>query len=155
MHVRSFAVALAASSLSLTAAAAHAEDCEGVATGTKLIVQVRGVQSSEGLMAVTLYPDDPDRFLKRHGSLTVVRVPARSPRTNVCLDLPSPGAYGVAVYHDENGNRHLDKSGFLPSEGSGLSNNPKVNLFHLPSLKNSRFVAHAGENQIVVRLRYP
>lgn len=137
------------------AAAAHAQDCDGAPTDTKLVVQVDGVRSSKGLMAVTLYPDDPDRFLRRHGSLKVVRVPAKAPSTEVCMYVPGPGGYGVAVYHDENGNRKLDKNGFLPAEGSGLSNNPKVSFFRLPSLKNSRFVTHAGDNRTEIRLRYP
>lgn len=130
-------------------------ECDGAPTSARLIVQVDNVASSQGLMAVTLYPDDPDKFLKHHGSIRVVRVPARAPTTNVCLYLPGPGGYGVAVYHDANSNHHLDKNGFLPAEGSGLSNNPKVSLFHLPALKNSRFVTHAGENRIKINLRYP
>jgi uncharacterized protein (DUF2141 family) len=149
--IAGLAVTLAATA----ATAARAQTCDGAVTDTKLVVQVDGVESSKGLMAVTLYPDDPDRFLKHHGSLKVVRVAARAPTTDVCLYLPGPGGYGIAVYHDENGNHHLDKSGFLPAEGSGLSNNPKVNLFHLPALKNSRFVTHAGDNRIEIRLRYP
>jgi len=145
----------AVAATALTAGAARAEDCDGAPTTTRLIVQVDGVHSSNGLMAITLYPDDPDRFLRRHGSLKVVRVPAKGPTTEACLYLPAPGGYGVAVYHDENGNRHLDKNGLLPAEGSGLSNNPSVSLFHLPSLKNSRFLTHVGENRIEIRLRYP
>jgi uncharacterized protein (DUF2141 family) len=142
-------------SAAVTGTACHAQECDGAVTNTRLVVQVDGVRSSKGLTAVTLYPDDPDRFLKRHGSLKVVRVPARAPSTDVCMYLPAPGGYGIAVYHDENGNRRLDKNGFLPAEGSALSNNPKVSFFHLPSLKNSRFVTHAGDNRIEVRLRYP
>ena len=149
------ACAAPALGMALMAGAAHAENCDGATSNTRLIVQVDGVAGSEGLMAITLYPDDPDRFLRRHGSLKVVRVTARAPITTVCLYLPGPGGYGVAVYHDANGNRHLDKAGLLPAEGSGLSNNPKVSLFHLPTLKNSRFVTHAGENRIEIALRYP
>lgn len=160
MSAKSLSHVVAASAAGCLAAllattAARAENCDGAVTSTKLEVQVDGVRSGRGLMAVTLYPDDPNRFLRRHGSLRVVRVTARAPSVTVCLYLPGPGGYGVAVYHDENGNRHLDKNGFLPAEGSGLSNNPKVNLFHLPSLKNSRFATHAGENRIEIGLRYP
>jgi uncharacterized protein (DUF2141 family) len=160
MPAKSLMQALAAPALAATAAAilatsAQAQECDGAPTNTKLIVQVDGVRSSQGLMAVTLYPDDPDRFLRHHGSLKVVRTAAKAPTTDVCLYLPAPGYYGIAVYHDENGNRKLDKSGFFPSEGSGLSNNPKVVFYRLPPLKNSRFNTHAGDNHIEISLRYP
>lgn len=129
--------------------------CQGTPSDTRLIVEVENVRSNDGLMAVTLYADDPQRFLARHGSLRVVRVPAHVGATDVCLFLPGSGYYAVAVYHDANGNHHLDRSGLLPQEGSGLSNNPHVSLLHLPTLKGSRFPTHAGDNHIGVALRYP
>ena len=154
MQVRRFALALALLGLALPTLA-QAQACQGTSSDTRLIVEVEGVRSSDGLMAVTLYPDDPDRFLAHHGSLKVARVPAHDGATDVCLFLPGPGYYAVAVYHDANGNHHLDRSGLLPQEGSGLSNNPQVSLLHWPTLKASRFPTHAGDNHIAVALRYP
>jgi uncharacterized protein (DUF2141 family) len=137
------------------AAPPGAGDCQGDPSTVRLTVQVDGVRSSDGLMAVTLYPDDPKRFLARHGSLKVFRASARAGATNVCLYLPGPGYYAVAVYHDANANRHLDRAGLFPKEGSGLSNNPPVDLLHFPTLKASRFATHAGDNRIEVALHYP
>lgn len=156
MQVRRFALALSLLGLAFPALArADGGACQGAPSDTRLIVEVEGVRSADGLMAVTLYPDDPDRFLAHHGSLKVVRVPAHAGATDVCLYLPGPGYYAVAVYHDANGNHHLDRSGLLPQEGSGLSNNPQVSLLHWPTLKASRFPTHAGDNHIAVALRYP
>lgn len=148
-------LALAIPAVSRADAAPHGDGCQGDPSNTRLTVAVEGVRSGDGLVAVTLYPDDPKRFLAHHGSLKVFRVPARAGATNVCLYLPGPGYYAVAVYHDANGNRHLDRAGFLPQEGSGLSNNPPVDIFHFPSLKASRFATQAGDNRIEVRLHYP
>jgi uncharacterized protein (DUF2141 family) len=158
MQVRRLALAFSLLALSTPALAqepASEGGCQGTPSDTRLTVQVQGVRSADGLMAVTLYPDDPKRFLAHHGSLKVVRVPAHVGSTNVCMFLPGAAYYAVAVYHDANGNHHLDRSGLLPQEGSGLSNNPKVNLLHWPTLKGSRFPTHAGENRIAVSLRYP
>jgi uncharacterized protein (DUF2141 family) len=160
MQLRRFALALSLLSLALPAVA-HADGitppgaCQGAPSDTKLIVEVEGVRSADGLVAVTLYPDDPGRFLAKRGSLKVVRTPAHAGATDVCLYLPGPGYYAVAVYHDANGNHHLDRSGLLPQEGSGLSNNPQVSLLHWPSYKASRFPTHAGDNRISVALHYP
>jgi uncharacterized protein (DUF2141 family) len=160
MQVPRFALALCLLALAVPALARAdsppvAGGCQGTPSDTRLIVEVEGVRSGDGLMAVTLYPDDPQRFLAHHGSLKVVRVPAHAGATDVCLFLPTPGYYAVAVYHDANGNRHLDRSGFIPQEGSGLSNNPQVSLLHWPSFKASRFPTHAGDNRIAVALHYP
>lgn len=150
-----FAAALLAPAMAHADSAPAADGCQGPPSSARLTVQVEGVRSSDGLMAVTLYPDDPKRFLARHGSLKVFRAPARAGVTDVCLYLPGPGFYAIAVYHDANANHHLDRAGLLPKEGSGLSNNPPVSLLHLPTLKASRFPTHAGDNRIEVGLRYP
>src|SRR4051812_26004077 len=76
MHAKSLLHAAAFAFAALAATTSHAQDCDGPASSAKLVVQVDGVRSSNGLVAVTLYPDDPDRFLRRHGSLKVVRVAA-------------------------------------------------------------------------------
>lgn len=159
MPAKSLSLAFAASALAALSvsggAAARAQDCDGTPSSAKLIVQVDGVQSGNGKVTLTLYPDDPAKFLAPHGSLKVVRAPAKSPTTYSCFYLPGPGGYAVAVYHDENGNGKFDRKGILPAEGSGLSDNPNVGLFHLPTLSGSRFVTHVGENHIEIRLRYP
>jgi uncharacterized protein (DUF2141 family) len=160
MQVRRLALTLSLLSLALPALARAGGvtppgACQGLVSDTRLIVEVEGVRSADGLVAVTLYPDDASRFLAHHGSLKVVRTPARAGATDVCLYLPAPGYYAVAVYHDANGDHRLDRSGLMPREGSGLSNNPQVSLLHWPSYKASRFPTHAGDNHIAVTLHYP
>ena len=77
-----------------------AQDCTGRPSATRLIVTVSNVRAAQGLIAVTLYADDSSRFLARRGSLYVGRVPARAGVTRVCIHVPRPGLYGLAVYHD-------------------------------------------------------
>jgi uncharacterized protein (DUF2141 family) len=136
-------------------AAAQAEACTGHPSETRLYVRVEGVRSAQGLVAVTLYPDDRGRFLAHRGSLYVGRVPAVAGTTRVCLYVPAPGAYAVAVYHDADGNRHLTRNAIgLPAEGGGFSNNPSTFL-GLPSFSASRFTVRASGEEIRIRLRYP
>lgn len=127
--------------------------CEGPPSGTQLHIVVEGVRSNAGLMAASLYSDDEEHFLKSKGSLRVWRVPAISPSTTMCIWLPKPGPYEVAVYHDANSNLKWDHSSLGSIEGFGFSRNPTV-FFSPPSLKATRFQADLGETTIRVRLSY-
>jgi uncharacterized protein (DUF2141 family) len=132
-----------------------ADSCNGPAGEVRLLVDVQGVRTSQGLVAVTLYADDSKKFLAKRGSLYVGRAPARAGVTRVCLNLPRPGIYAVAVYHDADGNRHFNRSTFgLPAEAYGFSNNPGT-FFGIPHFASVRFPAHAPETTIGVRLKYP
>lgn len=135
--------------------AAAQQDCTGPASSVRLQVDVQNVRSSSGLIAVTLYADDPRRFLARRGSLYVGRVPARSGTTRMCIHLPSTGVWGLAVYHDENGDRRFDRTGVgMPAEGFGFSNNPRT-LFGVPAFRSVRLSVPRNDMRATVRLRYP
>jgi uncharacterized protein (DUF2141 family) len=140
---------------SAPAAAQSDGQCTGHPSDTKLFVRVEGVRSSQGLMAVTLYADDPHRFLAHHGSLYVGRSPAHAGVTRACIYVPKPGIYAIVVYHDVNSNRKLDRNfiGF-PAEGGGFSNNPTTFL-GLPSFRSVRFRVKESGDEITIRLRYP
>ena len=85
---------------------------------------VEGLRNGNGLITYTLYPDDRKRFLANGGSLQRIRVDAGYPATETCIPLPRPGAYLLAVYHDEDGDRKLDRNFIgLPKEGFAFSNN--------------------------------
>lgn len=146
---------LAAAAMLLAAAPAAAQDCTGRPSATRLLVTVSNVRSAEGLIAVTLYADDSSRFLARRGSLYVGRVPARTGVTRVCIYVPAPGTYGLAVYHDANANRRFDRNMVgLPAEGYGFSNNAPT-LFGLPRFASVRLAVPRDGFATGVRLRYP
>ena len=44
---------------------------------------------------------------------------------DICLPVPAPGRYAVAVHHDLNTNGERDRQ-----DGGGYSRNPKVSLFN-------------------------
>src|SRR5436853_1567530 len=102
------------------------DGCEGVhAAGTaRLNVQVNGVRSAAGEVAITVYADDRRKFLARGGKLMRIRVKAASPGVHTCFWL-TPANYEVAVYHDADGDQDFDRNLFgLPTEGFGFSNDP-------------------------------
>ncbi len=129
--------------------------CTGPASKTWLRVVTEGVHSDLGQIAITLYSDDPARFLIHHGSMYVGRVPAVAGTTSSCIFIPRPGVYVVAIYHDENGNGSFDRNSLgLPAEGYGFSNNPPT-LLGLPAFRSVRLnVEHSGM-AAHIRLTYP
>ncbi len=65
-----------------------------------------------------------------------------------------PGAYAIAAYHDENGNRTFDKGLFgWPLEGYGFSNDAPVFL-GAPPFARAAFSVPEGGARIVFRMVY-
>jgi uncharacterized protein (DUF2141 family) len=126
--------------------------CGGPPSATHLNVNVEKVGSTRGLIAVTLYPDVPRKFLAKGGALYVVRVPARMPATRVCVNVPGPGVYALAVYHDANSNRRFDRTGLgLPAEDFGFSNNPRP-FFGMPNFSGVRVRVIRSGSWTTIRL---
>ena len=130
-------------------------DCTGPASPIRLFVDVEGVRSDRGQIAVTLYADDRKQFLAKKGSLYTGRVASRTPMTRVCIHLPAPGTYALAVYHDEDGNQRFNRTGIgFPAEAYGFSNNPGT-LFGLPSFSSVRFTVSGTDKVTTIKLKYP
>jgi uncharacterized protein (DUF2141 family) len=72
----------------------------------------------------------------------------------VCVPLPAPGEYAIAVVHDANGNRGTD----ISTDGAGMSNNPKINKFlgipRPPSVEKTRFTAGPGITRMDIAIQY-
>jgi uncharacterized protein (DUF2141 family) len=129
--------------------------CTGKPSDTWINVQAEGLRNSEGLLAITLYADKADKFLARHGSLYVGRIPAQQGTTRGCIFVPRPGVYALALYHDENANEKFDRTGLgLPAEGYGFSNNPAT-LAGLPSFRSVRLNIPRPGLTTRVQMKYP
>jgi len=119
-----------------------------------VLVQVQGVRSSKGVLVAVLYGDKPDEFLKKGARVGRERVPAQPGSVTLCLEAPRPGVYAVVVFHDENENGKFDRSwNGLPSEGFGVSNNPRAFL-RAPTHSEAAFEVGAGQTVVKIELRY-
>lgn len=134
--------------------AASAQTCVG-APGpgmARLTVDATDLKNAQGEVAITIYNDDKSRFLAKGGKFLRARVPAVQPVTSACFWL-KPGVYEIAQYHDENADRHFNRTLFVPKEGFGFSNDASTTL-GLPSMKDTQFEVPAGGRTIRVKMRY-
>ena len=65
----------------------------------------------------------------------------------------APGRYAIMAYHDENSDGKLNlRLGMFPTEGYGLSNNPKV--FGPPKFADSAFDLKGDEATVEIEISY-
>lgn len=134
------------------AAAALLGDAAACAQGeSAVLVRVDGFKVRQGTLRVQVYGSNPADFLAKGRKLKRVDVPvARSGRMDVCVGLPGPGNYAVAVRHDADGN---GKSGW--SDGGGFSRNPSLSLLHLkPNYSDVVIQVGRGVKPVDVTLNY-
>ena len=131
------------------------DECSVAGDQVRLQLTVKGLRSEKGTVVVTVYGDQPEDFLAKGQKLEKVRLPARAGVTRGCVVLPKPGRYALAIYHDEDDNRHLTRGLFgLPTEGYAFSNDPEIFL-RLPTFQEVAFNAQAAVNHVFMHIRYP
>ncbi|MFM5907552.1 MAG: DUF2141 domain-containing protein [Novosphingobium sp.] len=129
--------------------------CTGTPSQTWVTVVADGLRNGNGNVAITLYADDSKKFLVKNGSLYVGRVPASAGSTRGCIFVPKPGVYAIALYHDENANGKIDRSGLgLPTEGFGFANNPAT-IMSLPSFSSVRLSIPRAGLATRIKMKYP
>ena len=113
---------------------------------------VNGVEPY-GILLVEVYRDDPRNFLEKEARIARARVAASTSPQTVCLNIDGPGTYAVASYHDQDGDRKLDKKwNRLPKEPFALSTNPRLKL-RKPRFSEAAFEAGELGADIELQLR--
>lgn len=142
------ALVAAGSALAIPAPAGAAGGC---APGKpSVIVHLAGFKQATGRVKLSLYGSDSRRWLAKGGKITKVKIPVTGRSMDVCLPVPAPGRYAVAVHHDLNTNGERDRH-----DGGGYSRNPKVSLFNpKPAFGKAAFEVGNGPAQVGVTLLY-
>jgi uncharacterized protein (DUF2141 family) len=119
--------------LGLMAAPAHAvilgSDAAACASpdASAVLVRIEGFKTRTGMLRVQVYGDNPAEWLAKGKKLRRVELPVtKSGYMDVCIAVPGPGKYGIAVRHDVDGS---GKSSW--DDGAAFSRNPSLSLFHL------------------------
>lgn len=127
-----------------------AAKCRG--KGPAVRVAVTGVKSSTGVVRVQLYRATKQEWLEKGRWIYRIEVPARAGTMSVCMPVPAPGSYAIAVRHDVNGNGETE----LTKDGGGVSNNPSFNIFNLgkPSYSKAAFPVANEVKSISITVHY-
>jgi uncharacterized protein (DUF2141 family) len=147
------AILVAASTLvwNTPAAAFHGDGPVCERGDSAVLVRIDAFKERRGMVRVQIYGSNPADFLVKGKKLKRVDVPvARNGRMDICVALPGPGNYAVAVRHDIDGN---GKSGW--NDGGGFSRNPKISLANLrPSYRDVVVQVGNGVRPLNVTLNY-
>jgi uncharacterized protein (DUF2141 family) len=149
-HLLAISAAVAAA-VGVFAFPADAEASPGCAPGKpSVMVHVAGFKQPRGLLKVSLYGADGSRWLAKQGRISKVKVPVTGRAMDVCMPVPAPGRYAVAVHHDYNRNGERDRQ-----DGGGFSRDPKVSLLNpKPSFSKAAFNVGNGPARVGVTLLY-
>lgn len=123
--------------------------------GPAVRIAVSGLKSSSGNLFARVYPANSSDWLKSKRYLLRIDAVPQQGNMTVCVPLPAPGDYAIAVQHDANGNRKTDFS----TDGAGMSNNPQIKKIlglvpRPPSIDKTRFKAGEGITRLAITVRY-
>ena len=117
-----------------------------------LKVTVVKLDSNDGVVLVSLfkdgngYPDDATKAFGKEKAYIVEKT-----ATIIFKSVP-PGSYALAILHDENNNKKMDKNMLgIPKEGYGFSNNASA-PFGPPSYKKAGF-SHTASKQTDIQIK--
>lgn len=119
---------------------------------SRLIVTLKDVRDSTGQIRASIYRE-PETFRKEDRAVAVVSVPAQKGDLKLAFLALPPGRYAIMAYHDADSDGKLGlRFGMFPTEGYGLSNNPKV--IGPPKFADSAFDLSGPETSIEIKLSY-
>ena len=128
-----------------------AASCRQGANEPAVLVNVTGFKTRAGRVRVQLYGSNPADFLEKGRKLRRIDLPVTGTGPmRVCVAVPKPGNYAIAVRHDTDGN---GKSGW--NDGGGFSRNPRISLTNLkPKYEQVAIAVDNGVTPVDVVLNY-
>jgi len=109
-----------------------------------IVVKVTGIENDKGLIQIGLYNSEASFPVYEKVYKGVFPKANKSGVSYTFTNIPA-GTYAVAVYHDENSDKELNKNLFgAPKENYGFSNN-KFGTFGPPDFKEVSFKVEAGK----------
>lgn len=119
-----------------------------------LIVEVDSLNNQKGEVCFKLFsgsrgfPDGNENAIKRQ----CVKI-ANNSLIITLNNIPS-GSYAVSVFHDQNGDRKLNRNSLgMPTEGYGFSNNPVVSR-GVPNYGQCVFLVAGANTSIKINMKY-
>ncbi|WP_332811935.1 DUF2141 domain-containing protein [Sphingomonas sp.] len=123
--------------------------CQGESGRPAVLVTISGFKVAAGKLRVQLYPAN-STFLAKGKWLRRIDLPVMgNGPMRVCVAVPKPGEYAIAVRHDTKAN------GSDWNDGGGFSRNPKLSILNYkPDYRQVAFPVGSGVRPIDVMLNY-
>ena len=110
----------------------------------KVNVEISGIESNKGLIQIGLYNNEQSFPIYKNVFKGIFPAANKSGVSHMFIDIP-PGIYAIAVYHDENSDKKLNKNFFgMPTENYGFSLN-KYSTFGPPEFDKVSFKVEEGK----------
>ena len=126
----------------------------GQADSCDIHVSVINLRNDRGEVEVALY-NSSDTFLG--DSAKVFRTADGKPEagtSRVVFQRIPFGTYAIAVFHDENLNRKMDKGMFgIPKEGYCFSNDA-MGFMRAPDFDQAKFICDRDSIEVVIKMKY-
>lgn len=127
---------------------------ENVPQKGRIVLEIINAENNSGTMFAHLF-NNKDYFPKLSDkAFKFDRVKISKNKAVIVFEDVPFGDYAITTHHDQNNNGIMDKS-FLgyPSEGFGLSNNPKI-FMSVPSYDECKFTLKQNELKITIITKY-
>lgn len=124
----------------------------GQVTESTVDIDLSGLRSQRGSLHVCL-TRKPANFPDCKSDPTALRSSAAASAHRLHIGHVPPGRYAIAVFHDENSNRNLDKFAGIPKEGFAFSRNPTIK-FRAPRFEEVAVDLTPGANQARLKMHY-
>ncbi len=115
-------------------------------------IDLSGLRNARGTLHVCL-TRKPAHFPDCKSDPAALRSSASAGTHHLHFDQVPPGRYAIAVFHDENSNRNLDKFAGIPKEGFAFSRNPSI-TFRAPRFEEVAIDLAPGANQTRLKMHY-
>jgi uncharacterized protein (DUF2141 family) len=126
-----------------------AASCRSGSGSHAILVTVNGFKARTGNVRVNVYGSDPSKFLARGQYVRQINLRVtRAGAMPICVAVPRPGSYAVAVRHD------VDGDGNDWGDGGGFSRNPRLSLTNLRPRYQNVAVNVQGVLGLTVILNY-
>jgi uncharacterized protein (DUF2141 family) len=119
-----------------------------------ILVTIEGFRTASGYARVALFNREAGFPEQESAALRTVVLPIKDGRVQVSFDDIPFADYAVSMYHDENGDKKLNKNLFgAPKEGYGVSNNVRHSM-RAPRFDEARFRIDTASHAVTIKVGY-
>ena len=116
------------------------------------MIRIDGVKNKKGTVNIAIYKSDAD--FKNENFAYVSKISSDA-SVYFVFEKVEYGKYAIAIYHDENENRKLDRNMIgIPSEGYGFSNNAKGSILGPPKFQDTSFSVEEPQKILTIQMSY-